>query len=81
MGFLVRSFNDMTRRISRARDQARISQQEVEGQRAYLETVLGSLSSGVLSIGSKGELRTVNEAACQTLGIDLSGQLESGWIK
>jgi len=75
MGFLVRSFNDMTRRISRARDQARISQQEVEGQRAYLETVLGSLSSGVLSIGSKGELRTVNEAACQTLGIDLSGQL------
>ncbi len=75
MGFLVRSFNDMTRRISRARDQARISQQEVEGQRAYLETVLGSLSSGVLSIGSKGELRTVNEAACQILGIDLSGQL------
>ncbi len=75
MGFLVRSFNDMTRRISRARDQARISQQEVEGQRAYLETVLGSLSSGVLSIGNKGELRTVNEAACQTLGIDLSGHL------
>jgi nitrogen fixation/metabolism regulation signal transduction histidine kinase len=75
MGFLVRSFNDMTRRISRARDQARISQQEVEGQRAYLETVLGSLSSGVLTIGSKDELRTVNEAACQTLGIDLSGQL------
>lgn len=75
MGFLVRSFNDMTRRISRARDQARISQQEVEGQRAYLETVLGSLSSGVLSIGSKGELRTVNEAACQILGIDLGGEL------
>lgn len=75
MGFLVRSFNDMTRRISKARDQAHTSQQEVEGQRAYLETVLGSLSSGVLSIGSKGELRTVNEAACQILGIDLTGQL------
>ena len=75
LGFLVRSFNDMTRRLSKARDQAHSSRQEVEGQRAYLETVLGSLSSGVLSISASGELRTVNEAACQILGIDLSGQL------
>jgi nitrogen fixation/metabolism regulation signal transduction histidine kinase len=74
LGFLVRSFNDMTRRLSRARDQARSSQREVERQRAYLETVLGSLSSGVMSIGADNELRTVNEAACQILGIDLSGQ-------
>ncbi|MGI9320691.1 MAG: sensor histidine kinase, partial [Thiogranum sp.] len=75
LGFLVRSFNDMTRRLSKARDQARSNQQEIEGQRAYLETVLGSLSSGVLSISNDGELRTVNDAACQILGIDLSGQL------
>jgi len=76
LGFLVRSFNDMTRRLSKARDQAQSSQQEIEGQRAYLETVLGSLSSGVLSISNDGELRTVNEAACQILGIDLSVQLD-----
>ncbi len=76
LGFLVRSFNDMTRRLSKARDQAQSSQQEIEGQRAYLETVLGSLSSGVLSISNDGELRTVNEAACQILGIDLSAQLD-----
>jgi len=75
LGFLVRSFNDMTVRLSRARDQTHSSQRELERQRAYLETVLGSLSSGVLSIGTDNELRTVNEAACQTLGIDLSGQL------
>ncbi len=75
LGFLVRLFNDMTRRLSKARDQASRSQQEVEGQRAYLETVLGSLSSGVLSIGGGGELRTVNDATCQILGIDLSNQL------
>jgi len=76
LGFLVRLFNDMTRRLSKARDQTRSSQKEVEGQRAYLETVLGSLSSGVMSISADGELRTVNEAACQILGIDLSGQLD-----
>ncbi len=78
LGFLVRSFNDMTRRLARARDQARRSQQEVESQRTYLETVLGSLSSGVLTIGSDGLLRTVNEAACQILGIDLSSRLGTG---
>lgn len=75
LGFLVRSFNDMTRRLEQAREQTHRSQQEVEGQRAYLETVLGSLSTGVMSIGAGGELRTVNGAACQILGIDLSGEL------
>ncbi|TCK16789.1 nitrogen fixation/metabolism regulation signal transduction histidine kinase [Thiogranum longum] len=75
LGFLVRSFNDMTRRLAAARDQTRRGQQEVESQRAYLETVLGSLSSGVLSINGAGELRTVNESACQILGIDLSREL------
>ncbi len=75
LGFLVRSFNDMTRRLAAARDQTRRGQQEVESQRAYLETVLGSLSSGVLSINGAGELRTVNESASQILGIDLSREL------
>ncbi len=75
LGFLVRSFNDMTRRLAAARDQTRRGQQEVESQRAYLETVLGSLSSGVLSINGAGELRTVNESASQILGIDLSHEL------
>jgi nitrogen fixation/metabolism regulation signal transduction histidine kinase len=71
LGFLVQSFNDMTRRIAKARDQAGRSQRLVEGQRAYLETVLGSLSSGVLSLGAEQRVRTVNEAAAQILGIDL----------
>ena len=75
LGFLVRSFNDMTRRLARARDQARSSQQQVERQRTYLETVLGSLSSGVLTIDGDGRLRTVNEAASQILGIDLGSRL------
>jgi nitrogen fixation/metabolism regulation signal transduction histidine kinase len=39
----------MTRRIAQARDAAARSQQAVEAQRAYLETVLGRLSSGVIA--------------------------------
>lgn len=68
---LVKSFNDMTRRLAAARDQARRSQNQVEGQRAYLETLLVHLSSGVLSFDADHSLRTANTAAAQILGIDL----------
>ncbi|MGD8998910.1 MAG: ATP-binding protein [Granulosicoccaceae bacterium] len=69
LGFLVQSFNQMTRRIERARNDVQQSQQLAEEQRAYLEVVLGSLTSGVLTIDHDGVLRTVNEAAAQILGI------------
>ncbi len=73
LGFLVRSFNDMSRRVAQARDQAKTSQAQVEAQRAYLETVLGRLSSGVLVLERDGTVRTHNAAAEQILGISLQG--------
>ena len=71
LSFLVASFNTMTRRIRQARDQADQSQREVEGQRAYLETVLARLSSGVLTFDAQRRLRTTNPAAGKILGVDL----------
>ncbi len=73
LGFLVRSFNDMSRRVAHARDQAKTSQAQVEAQRAYLETVLGRLSSGVLVLERDGTLRTYNAAAEHILGLTLRG--------
>jgi nitrogen fixation/metabolism regulation signal transduction histidine kinase len=70
-GVLVESFNDMTRRIHRAQSQSARSQQEAEIQRAYLETVMGHLSSGVLTFNQRLLLRTHNPAASQILGVDL----------
>ena len=49
LGFLVESFNDMTKRIAEARDETRIAGFEVENQRAYLETILANLTAGVIS--------------------------------
>jgi len=72
LGFLVSSFNDMSRRIAQARDEAKSSQVQVENQRAYLETVLGRLSSGVLALDRDGNLRTWNRAADQILGVPIS---------
>ena len=71
IGILVESFNEMTRRIHRAQTQIKRSQQEAELQRAYLETVLTHLSSGVLSFDARAALTTHNAAAGQILGADL----------
>ena len=71
LAFLVRSFNDMTRRIGQASAEARRSQQHAEEQRAYLEAVLANLSSGVITIDRLHRLRTVNAAASHILGVDL----------
>jgi nitrogen fixation/metabolism regulation signal transduction histidine kinase len=75
LGFLVRSFNDMTRRLAKSRDQARRSQQLIERQRAYLEAVLANLSSGVISLGQDAMIRAVNRTARQSLGVDINSYL------
>ncbi len=82
LGFLVESFNQMTRNLAQARDTAQRSQELVESQRAYLETVLARLSSGVLTIDQAGRLQTCNAAASQILGVDLLEFVgaDSQWI-
>ena len=70
LSFLVASFNAMTRRISRARDQAANSQRQVESQRAYLETVLRRLSSGVMTLDSDGVVQTANRSAHDILRVE-----------
>jgi nitrogen fixation/metabolism regulation signal transduction histidine kinase len=78
LGFLVRSFNDMTRRIARASEEALNSQQQAEEQRAHLEAVLACLSSGVLTLDENGVMHTTNSAASQILGIELEANPDLG---
>ena len=72
LGFLVRSFNEMTQKISIAQESARISQQEAETQHGYLETILGNLSSGVITLDANNFLQTSNHAANQILSASLT---------
>jgi len=71
LGFLVESFNEMTRKLARARDETRESQRQLEESRAYLEAVLSRLSSGVVTLDHAGEVRTANHAAEHILGARL----------
>ncbi|MGD0959441.1 MAG: ATP-binding protein [Methylomonas sp.] len=72
LGFLVESFNLMTRRIARSRDETRSAGLEVENQRAYLETILGNLTAGVISFDAAFSIRTANQAAYRILHIPVS---------
>jgi len=64
LGFLVHSFNRMTEQLAESR-------QALEEQRSYLETVLGRLSAGVLSMDREDRLITSNDSASGILGLDL----------
>ena len=70
IGFLVTSFNDMTRKLSRAREEAEQSKAAVEGERAALAVILAHLTSGVISLEPDLRLRVANHAAAGILGVD-----------
>jgi nitrogen fixation/metabolism regulation signal transduction histidine kinase len=72
MGFLVHSFNDMTKRLRRAHEEATRSQQAVERERERLAIILARLSTGVLAIDRTLTARMANQAAGAILGTDLS---------
>lgn len=72
LGFLVESFNVMTRRIGEARNEIRRAGFEVENQRAYLETILANLTAGVISFDADYKIRTANQAAYRIFHIHVS---------
>ena len=72
MGFLVHSFNDMTKRLRRARAEAQSSQVAVERERERLAIILARLSTGVLAIDRHMTVRMANQAAGAILGTDFA---------
>ncbi len=71
LGVLVQSFNSMTQQLGDATKAADRNRARVEAARGYLETILAHLSSGVLALNERGELRTFNEATVNILGVSL----------
>jgi nitrogen fixation/metabolism regulation signal transduction histidine kinase len=72
LGYLVHSFNDMTKRLRRAREEAWRSQEAVERERGRLAIILARLSTGVLAVDRELTVRIANEAAGQIMGLDLT---------
>jgi len=81
IAFLVRSFNQMTQRLTQARNASQRSHRLLEQQTNYLTTVLGSLSSGVITIDKEHHLKTANSTSNKILGINLQQRLETPLIE
>ena len=75
IGFLVESFNQMTQALKKASAEAEESRAELQAQGEYLETVLGNLSSGVMTLDNQCRVITGNAASKQILGIPESFSL------
>ena len=69
LGFLVQSFNEMTEALTSASEEAEDSRAQLQSQSEYLETVLGSLTAGVLTLDNQLKVVTANAAAEQILGM------------
>ena len=72
LGVLIQSFNRMTRQLSEAREQVARNHQQTEQAKAFLERVLANLSSGVMVLDDALQVRTLNGAAAQILGVAAS---------
>src|SRR5688572_2664270 len=73
IGFLVTSFNDMTKKLARAREETERSRAAVEAERAALAVILARLTSGVISLEPDLRMRVANQAAGAILGVDFAG--------
>jgi two-component system nitrogen regulation sensor histidine kinase NtrY len=69
VGFLVASFNRMTRDIKEARQGLEASNAELDQRRSYMELVLRNVGAGVVSVDGEGRIGTINPSAQRLLGV------------
>ncbi|MBK6336857.1 MAG: HAMP domain-containing protein [Betaproteobacteria bacterium] len=82
LGVLTESFNTMTQQLADAHAKAEESRRATETTRAYLESILGNLSAGVLAFDDRHRLRTANASAAVILQqplADLGGVPLAEW--
>ncbi|MBL8289127.1 MAG: HAMP domain-containing protein [Rubrivivax sp.] len=73
LGGLTRSFADMTAQVSEAREQVQRGMLQLETARTRLQTILDTLSAGVMVFDREGLLQTVNPGATRILQRPLAG--------
>jgi len=71
LGALTGLFNQMTLQLADAKATSEQQQRQAEDAKAYLESMLAHLSSGVLVVDEQFRLRSVNSSAAQILGLSL----------
>jgi len=78
-GRLTQLFNHMTEQLAIAKEADENNRLREEAARHYLECVLESLTTGVITLDAEGRLKTFNKAAERILGIELVPLWGSNW--
>ena len=78
-GRLTQLFNHMTEQLAIAKEADERNRLREEAARHYLECVLESLTTGVITLDANGRLKTFNKAAEQILGVSLVSLWGSNW--
>ncbi|WP_420605234.1 ATP-binding protein [Novosphingopyxis sp.] len=68
IGILRRSFNQMTERLEGQTGDLLTANSQLDARRAFIETVLESVTAGIVSLGDDGCIRLANSIAQQLLG-------------
>ncbi len=68
IGILRQSFNQMTERLEGQTQDLLAVNSQLDARRAFIETVLESVTAGIVSLGDNGRIRLANSIAQQLLG-------------
>ena len=77
IGLLNRAFNRMTSQIERQTADLVGANRQLAERRAFIETVLQSITAGIISVDREGEVQLMN-ASAQTLLLDKAGPAPLG---
>lgn len=69
IGVLVDSFNKMTKDLKRSKENLEQANINIDQRRKYMETVLGNVSAGVVSVDKNDVITIINKAAEKMLDI------------
>ncbi|MGB5871611.1 MAG: ATP-binding protein, partial [Albidovulum sp.] len=73
IAMLGRVFNQMTRQLSSQRQALVEGHRETEDRRRLFDSVLSSVTAGVIGLNARGEVDFLNRAATRLIGLDEAG--------
>jgi two-component system nitrogen regulation sensor histidine kinase NtrY len=73
VGRLIDSFNDMSMQLATQRDALTDTNRRLDSERAFMQTVLDSVATGILTFTDELQLLSINRAALQMLQIEAPG--------
>lgn len=71
LGMLVRSFNSMTNNLQEANKTLELNRKRIENSRNFLESIINNMSSGIVVIDEKNNVRLFNKLSSVLLKVDL----------